>query len=90
MGLLGLFVDKKKVDNVIKNLQEKKSNLVGIINTVVADIIKHEFGDAEYLNVVKNHSNEIEETKNSLYNEYSKEIDLRLRQLECLKLEAAY
>ena len=87
MPILDLFINKNKLSNVIKNLEENKDNLREIVDTEVMNAVKNKYGQVEYPTIAEKYHRKIDQIKSSLYQKYRKEIDAQLSQLEVMKTE---
>lgn len=83
------FVNKKKLDQSIKTLEDKKSNLKQIVEAEVVSAFKKRVPVNEYDDMSKKHINDINKITDSLYKKYLKEVNSKIKQLYFLKSEVS-
>jgi len=89
MPILDLFVNEKKINHTIEVLEDKKRNLLEIIDTEIKSILKKKFPDKEYDDIIKDYGEHINRIKESLYKEYLEEIKEKIEQLYILAKEVS-
>ena len=87
MAHLNLFIEEKILNDKIKDLEQKRSNLRNTINEEIKVAIKKFFPSDDCDSIYESHSKEIEEMKGSLYSDYEKKINSMLSGLEDIKNE---
>lgn len=85
MGLLKLFANKEKIDRVIEELSSDKEQLEDRIEEQVWKELLAMFPNQDMNEIKSKYSYKIKEIEDSLYKEYSNEIDFRINKLTSFK-----
>jgi len=87
MSFLNLVIEEKVLDNRIKALKEKRSNLEIDINQIIEIELRKKFPDKNYNTIYNSRSKEIDKMKKFLYRKYRNRINFMISGLQDIKNE---